>query len=767
MANNNVQNVRFLRNGNLFTSRTLANNALTGYTLTAEMDGSAILARYQEGGDPIKTLVGFVYFKDASNKSITIFDIDDAGADVDQKINELRTEIEKQLGTGITSANTATAQLAALSGNSSTDTSATTSVEGAKKYAKDYTDSEIGKLDYTGVTTGTGVYIKNVTQTDGIIAAQTESLPTVAAISETGKPITAVSESLGEISATAGTINAEFVNIEDTGSLITATNVEGALAEIAAEIDGMDLAEVSGEGEVITAVSENDGKVSASKTAIKDVKLTGYVKDTTKTGDIAATDDIEDALSKLENKAAAITIDNADGSINVTTGVNGTDIAVNIKSGEHVLAKDGNAGMYTNIAISAVTGTELSNLGTNVKEAYKLVGTDNTKLGEYIKIYKDSSLVNFYLGHVDDVLTDADASGESPTSAVTNGTGDTALVYIMQLANGNYKLAAVNVESFLQEAEFDSGVTVDSGTHVVHGVVDPTSENFLTVGADGFKLAGVQDAINAAVNALDATGGTQTIATDKHVAVEVIEADGKITTVTVVEDNIADADDLTQEISDRQTADTELSNRLGTGVTTANTATAQLTALSGNSSTDTSATTSVEGAKKYADAKLADAVADLDAEVTGGTTAGTATSDHVQVIVSEANGKLTAVTVTETNIADADDLANEIAARKAVDGVAGDAYTADTNANYISGASSLYGADQALDTALKALSDATVNEVQVNGITLAETNNAVNVQVNGATAAATASNGEAIVVTTDQSTGAITLGLASIDCGTY
>ena len=743
----NVQNVRFLRNGTLFTSRTLANNALTGHTLTAEMDGSAILARYQEGGDPIKTLVGFVYFKDSSNKSITVFDIDDAGADVEQKIDALRTEINNKLGTTfISSSNTVEANLTALSGDSATANSGDTSVEGAKKYADQKILDAVSALDYSD-TAVAGEYVSQVTEADGVIAVTRVALPTVAAISETGKAITAVSESLGEISATAGTINAEFVNIADTGSLITATNVEGALAEIAAEIDGMDLAEVSGEGEVITAVSEADGVVSASKTAIKDVKLTGYVKNTAATGAIEATDDIEDALSKLENKAAAITINDEDGSISVTPTTSGTDISVNINSGEHVLAKNGNAGVYTDIKLSAVTPSS-----TTVKEEYSLVATDGSVLGTNIKIYKDSSVVSI------SYITD-------PSDAHYQN-----LEYQYIDVSGNTKTEYVDISSLVLEAEFASGVTVTN--HVAHGVVDPTSEKdssndpFLTVGASGFKVDGIKDEIEATIDGLNATVGSQTVATGKHVAVEVVEAEGVITAVTVTEDNIADADDLADEITARTNADTELSNRLGTGVTTANTATAQLTALSGDSNS-VSGDTSVEGAKRYADGVLAAAVDGLDAEVTGGTTAGTATSDHVQVIVSEANGKLTAVTVTETNIADADDLANEIAARKAVDGVAGDAYTADTNANYISGASSLYGADQALDTALKALSDATVNQVKVNNVALTETANAVNVQISGATAAATASNGEAIVVTTDNSTGAITLGLASIDCGTY
>ena len=640
MRTNNVQNVRFLRNGSLFETRELAKEALEVKIqgLSNDQDGSVILARYQGAGEDVKTLAGFIYATDVA-KSITIFDVDASGADVDEKIAALRDEINNKLGSGITSANTATAQLSALSGSSS-DTSGVTSVWGAKAYADDL----ISTLDYTD-TAVTGSYVSAVNEADGKISVSRVALPTVAEISVSGKPITAVAEDKGTISATAGTIDAQYVNIEDTGSLIEATTVEGALAEIATEIDAMDLAVVSGDGEVITAVSESDGKVSASKTAIKDVKLTGYVKDTSATGDIAATDDIEDALSKLENKAAAATIANADGSINVTSGSSGTDINVNIKSDEKVLAKDGSAGLYTDIKLSAVTPSS-----TAVKEEYSLIGTDGTALGTNIKIYKDSSLYNVYLGHVDDTIT----SAYDPT--VVPGTGDTALCFIYHKEDGTYALVAVNVEEFIEENEFASGITWDSGATKVRGVVDQASENFLTVGADGFKLSGVQSAIDTAVSGavqtLDATVGSQSVASGKHVSVEVVETDGK----------------------------------------------------------------------------------------------------------------LTALTVTEENIASVSDLSDEITARKAVDGVDGNAYTADTNAHYISGATSLYGADQALDTALNSLNDDVIKGVKVNGSGLTETNNEVNIQISSA--AATGTDASPIVVNTDAN-GAVTLQIQYLDAGLY
>ena len=52
-----------------------------------------------------------------------------------------------------------------------------------------------------------------------------------------------------------------------------------------------------------------------------------------------------------------------------------------------------------------------------------------------------------------------------------------------------YKLVEVDLENIIVENEFASGVTVTD--HIVHGVVNPESEEYLSVDADGFKISGV------------------------------------------------------------------------------------------------------------------------------------------------------------------------------------------------------------------------------------------------------------------------------------
>ena len=601
--NNNVRNVRFLRNGNLFESRSAANKALTGFTLTAEMDGSAILARYSgtttgEGLTTFfKTLVGFVYYKDESNKSITIFDIDDAGADVDQKINELRTEINSKLGTTfISSGNTVEANLTALSGNGQS-TSADTSVEGAKRYA----DELKNQMDYSGVTTGDGVYITNVTQADGIVSATTATLPTVTDTKEAKKVVVSVSEDKGQISIERGTISSTAETMVLTGNTDGGVNFE-------VNIDGASIVQ----------------DTTSKKIKVADSALTQYFGDE-KT--------IHAEVDATTNKKTFNTL---------------LKIVKNASPSE-----------------------------TEVKEEYFLANADGTAItgADTIKIYKDSHIVSITY------ITDS---------------GDTHyqnLEYKYIDASGATKTEYVDISSLVLEAEFASGVTITN--HVAHGVVDPQSEkdsqdtpvDFLTVGADGFKVSGIKDEIDRKINALDATGGTQTIATDKHVAVEVVEANGLITAVTVTEDNIANADDLT-----------ELSGKTITAITSTN-----------NSIV---ATISNEAGNKTADIQTdADKI-----KMIGFTPVSTASS--------------------LSNIAESDSIAT---AFEKVDGVI-------TENERVTAEALTY-----LDERLDVVEAEYISGVSVNGKAVTLANKVAPISITAATSAASTTGNEAIVVNTDNS----------------
>ena len=259
----------------------------------------------------------------------------------------------------------------------------------------------VADLDGT-ITADTGYYINKVDEVNGKISGTTAALPTVAAIGEAGKPITAVSQSLGTISATTGTVNAEYVNVADSGNLFTGTTVEAVLAEIDAAYKAADTAIIGGASESANTLGE-----------------------------------LETLINNISADAATYTI-----------------------------RKD------------------TADLPATVKERYTLVETKNgtsTDKQVSIDIPKDSHIVS-----INYISTSGDPHYQNLEYVYVTDSGTTSTTY-------------VDMSALVLEAEFASGVTVGDG-HVVHGVVDSTSDTFLTVGANGFKLAGVQDAIDSAVS---------------------------------------------------------------------------------------------------------------------------------------------------------------------------------------------------------------------------------------------------------------------------
>lgn len=363
-------------------------------------------------------------------------------------------------------------------------------------------------------------------------------------------------------------------------------------------------------------------------------------------------------------------------------------------------------------SVSKLTEDELTELGdTNVKEAYKLVetvGESSAKVGDFIKIYKDSSLKS--------VSLEAE-NGE--------GTEGQFLKYTYIKADGSEEVIYVNVSEFLVQAEFKDGLAVSEAGEV-SVKIDATSEGFLTVSADGVKLAGVQDAIDnavaaeatlaraaedkieasvglaadgshvtatgnytsgattivgeiaaldaqvkvntdaiaqevtdrtAAIEALDATVGSQEIAEGKHVAVEVVETDGKLTALTVIEDDIASAQGLANEITRATQAEKAITDRLdvieGTAEGSIKKAVADAKSeLLGDAAEDYNTLGKLEDKVIAAEAAAKAAATKITEKTTGHVT--------VSSVTDETTGAIT-YTISENDIASAQALTDETA----------------------------------------------------------------------------------------------------------
>lgn len=359
---------------------------------------------------------------------------------------------------------------------------------------------------------------------------------------------------------------------------------EAALANVTSRAQGL------GDGEVWVAtygVSPNAKSILAVKrtwgVTIFDMEAISGDIDSRIAAAIQALGLATIATSGLASDATTSPIAGSSSTVAVT-GSNAADqiasLATTLKSVQD------NASKYKIVKLTAAEVTALSD--ENVKEAYKLVSfqgeetaqTVYTQVGDVIKIYKDSSLAETYLGSGDDTVNSStgvvtkyayelisDPTTKITAEAYNELTAEQKALYepidtqslnfVYQLADGTYQLVKVDVSKFLSESEFGSGLDV-SPSGVVSVKVDSTSadaEEFISVGPDGVKISGVQNAINSALGnvvggldaevkgSLDANDDTK-VATGKHVGVKIVEQDGILTSVTVVEDDIASASSL-------------------------------------------------------------------------------------------------------------------------------------------------------------------------------------------------------------------------------
>lgn len=436
-----------------------------------------------------------------------------------------------------------------LNGEATVAGSVKKQVADALASAKSYTNTQIQGLDVTD-TAVAGKYVSAVSETDGKIKVTRVDLPTVAEIKSEGQAIVAVKEDKGVISATAGDIAAAHVTVADASNHFTATNVEGVLNELYTK---------SGEG-------------------------------------------------------AAVTIESAAGSGNVLK-------TYTIKQGG-------------------------SNVGTIDIPKDLVVTSGSVVKGNWV-------------------------SGSFTESA--SGTGTALKLVIANQSNPVY----INTLDLVKDHTAGNGINI-SDTNVVSVKLDTDSEKFLTVGANGVKLSGVAAHVTSEIQKLDSTKSS---AANAKAVVTVEETNGVITSVSLEDKDIASA------------------------------------ALLGTK-TDASTVDSAFGriAKEVADRKAAIQALDATVDSTGGS--------HVGVQVVEADGKITGVTVSETDIASDSDLSAEVTRAKAAEdkiegsvGLAADGSHVKTSGNYTSSATTIAGEISALDTQVKKNADAigTVKGYTVNG----------------------------------------------------
>lgn len=346
---------------------------------------------------------------------------------------------------------------------------------------------------------------------------------------------------------------------------------------LSAKIDAMDLTDTAEPGKFITAVHQTDGKVTVDR------------------GGVSA------------SMVTATNVEAGDGTVAIT----GATVEDQIKNlGQTLKNVGGNAAKYKVVKLSP---EEVSGLGdANVKEAYKVVsyvgadaeGTHYTPVGEPIKIYKDGNLKSATLGDNQKlILTYTQADGEDATVEVDFA----AIAFNAEFQNGlqvagNGEVSVqvdTNSEKFLTVGKDGvklAGVQTAIDAAVAGKNVTAQGDEYITATAEGNKVkvsADVQDLtvtttpnadstiagvaqslvdgaevatkvaaftnarISEEIAKLDATVGETSVADGNHVAVQVVETDGRITAVNVNENDIASEKALNAEVTRAKEAEAQ------------------------------------------------------------------------------------------------------------------------------------------------------------------------------------------------------------------
>ena len=404
-----------------------------------------------------------------------------------------------------------------------------------------------------------------------------------------------------------------------------ATAAEDALSN---KIKAMALPDSAVSGEFVTAVHQTDGKVTIERGGVS---------------------------------ASMVTATNVEVGAG-TVAITGANVEEQIKSlGRTLKTVEGNAAKYE---VEEVT----TGLPANVRTRYQVVSyvgtktdTNKTKVGEYIDIPKDGQLINVV-----------------PTK---NGQG---IIFTYSTGDGGIdKTITIDLGKAIFESEIGSGLQVNDS--VVSVKLAEGNESFLTVSADGIKLAGVQKAIDDAVAAKNvsakgdayinasATGNTVNVSADVH-PLTVNKSGDADSTIAGVEKSLVDGKEVADKVA------------------------------------------------SFTNARISEEISKLDSEKTS--------TDGVKVAVkvTEVDGKISAVNVTETDIASDAALTTEInRATGAEDKIeASVGLTADGSftapaGNYINGAATVMDAVEKLDVQAKANAD------KIDGMSVDEVNKTVTI----------------------------------------
>ena len=331
------------------------------------------------------------------------------------------------------------------------------------------------------------------------------------------------------------------------------TSVEGAKRYTDGKIEELDVTDAAVENEYVSSVSETDGKITVSRTAIPIVGVT----DTKEAGKFVTSIKLEGNTVQAER--AQITSSQVS---RVATDITGDTV-------EKALAEVKGSSKVTLSSTTPSDGT------SSVLKKYTLY-QNNEKIGD-IDIPKDLVVTS---GSV----VKGTWSGNVFTE-VESGNGTALKLVIANQTEPVY----INTLDLVKDHVGGNGISISDANEISINIADGNEGDFLKLDAEGLKLVGVDAAIKKSKTAVEKKSG------DAHITVESrTETDGHIV-YAIGSDNIASADSITAETATRK----------------------EIEGQSGNTYTANTGATYISGATSLndADVKLDEAIKNLSSSV--------------------------------------------------------------------------------------------------------------------------------------------------------
>ena len=296
------------------------------------------------------------------------------------------------------------------------------------------------------------------------------------------------------------------------------TSVEGAKRYTDGKIAELDVTDAAVENQYVSSVSETDGKITVSRTAIPIIGVT----DTKENGKFVTSIKLEGNIVKAER--AQITSSQV--SREATTSITGVTVEAALKE-----VKDR--------SIVSLSSTTYSDGTSSVLKKYTLTQNGET-IGD-IDIPKDlvvtsgSVVKGTWSGNV---FTESESGNGTALKLVI--ANQTAPVYI-------------NTLDLVKDHVGGNGILISDTNEISIKIASGNEDNFLKLDAEGLKLEGVDAAIKKSATVVEKK------ADDAHITVESRTENGHVV-YTIGSTNIASADSITAETETRKVIEGQSGN---------------------------------------------------------------------------------------------------------------------------------------------------------------------------------------------------------------